>query len=152
MLQLERRRKSSVVLATSKDSGSSTSGTSLCKERNPFRDRLNKDDQTQNSVKIRRRVHIAEIIQFRDCKFTVVTLEPEDGMAIKRMDPLKEQVIEVSSQRREYLLQLFGVGRSSLPTFIYHDALLIRDTVFDQFICMPVMWSYIWYRCVCSSH
>ncbi|KAF9258564.1 hypothetical protein L218DRAFT_1080357 [Marasmius fiardii PR-910] len=73
-------------------------------------------------------------------------------MVIKRMDPLKEQVIEVSSQRCEYLPQLFGVGRSSLPTFIYHDALLIGDTVFDQFICMPVVWSYIWYRCIHSEH
>ncbi|KAG7085321.1 hypothetical protein E1B28_013861 [Marasmius oreades] len=125
---------------------------SVLKTTNPFQNRVN--SQVTTSVKIRRRVQDARIIKFKDQTFTVVTFEPEDGTDDDGVEGVWKRVYEASSsQRREILPQLFGVGRSPTPMLIYHDASLGGQTVKAQFMAKaPIVWSYLWYKLTCSEY
>ncbi|KAG7091556.1 hypothetical protein E1B28_010584 [Marasmius oreades] len=116
------------------------------KSTNPFRNRV------KNVVKIRKRVQSAEIIEYGDRRFTVVSLEPEDERDVERIQRLLQPLYATAlSQRRVWLTQLFGVGRSMMPTLIYHDEVVSGNTIARRYERTPIVWSYLCYRYVNSS-
>ncbi|KAG7091458.1 hypothetical protein E1B28_010492 [Marasmius oreades] len=96
-------------------------------------------------VKIRKRTQSAEIIPgFGDRRFTVVSLEPEDNGDVEKIQRVLEPLYETAlSQRRVCLTQLFGVGRSPIPTLIYHDAVVDGWIFMEQYKKTPIVYSYL---------
>ncbi|KAG7091559.1 hypothetical protein E1B28_010586 [Marasmius oreades] len=118
------------------------------KSTNPFRNRM------RGVVKIRKRIQSARIIPgFGDQRFSVVSLEPEDDGDVEKIWTVLEPIYEIAlSRRRVWLTQLFGVGRSMVPTLIYHDEVVGGDTIFNQYNnkIVPVVFFYLAYRLVHS--
>ncbi|KAG7091476.1 hypothetical protein E1B28_010507 [Marasmius oreades] len=112
------------------------------KSTNPFRNRV------KSIVKIRKRTQSAEIVPgFGDRRFTVVSLEPEDDGDVERIQRVLEPLYETAlSQRRVWLTQLFGVGRSRTPTLIYHDEVVDGETLLDQYEKTLIVGTYLLYR------
>ncbi|KAG7086822.1 hypothetical protein E1B28_002743 [Marasmius oreades] len=112
------------------------------KTTNPFRNRVG------GVVKIRKRTQIAEIVPgFEDRRFTVVSLEPEDGGDVEKIWRILEPLCETAlSQRQVWLTQIFGVGRSMTPTLIYHDEAIDVETIIEQCEKTPIVWTYLFYR------
>ncbi|KAG7091528.1 hypothetical protein E1B28_010557 [Marasmius oreades] len=111
------------------------------KTTNPFRNRM------RGIVKIRKRIQSAEVAEFGDRRFSVVSLEPEDDGNVEKLWTVLEPLFETTlSQRRVWLTQLFGVGWSMTPTLIYHDEVIDGLTVIWRYWEAPIVWSYLFYR------
>ncbi|KAG7091572.1 hypothetical protein E1B28_010595 [Marasmius oreades] len=111
------------------------------KPTNPFRNRV------KDVVKIRKRVQSAEIVEYRDRQFTVISLEPEDDGDVEKVQRVLEPLYKSAlSQRRVGFTQLFGVGRSTIPTLIYHDEVVDGWTLIYQYEKAPVVFHYLKYR------
>ncbi|KAF9258365.1 hypothetical protein L218DRAFT_735754 [Marasmius fiardii PR-910] len=112
----------------------------LSKPKNPSIARL---ERQRGSVKIRKEVQTAEIVQFGNRRFTVVSFKPEhqdDSEKIRKvLHPLCEAAL---SSRQAQLTQIFGVGRTTAPTLIYHDEFVngwdIVDRYYEEAITYPV--------------
>ncbi|KAF9262519.1 hypothetical protein L218DRAFT_386345 [Marasmius fiardii PR-910] len=116
------------------------------KPTNPFRSRL---ENQKGSVKIRKKVQSAEIVQFGDRRFTVVTFEPdpeEDAANIRKvLQPLYQAAV---SSRQVSLTQIFGVSRSTVAALIYHDELVDGDDILLRYFSYktPIIFHYLWCR------
>ncbi|KAG7091571.1 hypothetical protein E1B28_010594 [Marasmius oreades] len=110
---------------------------------NPFR-----SDRVGGVVKIQKTTQSAEIVPgFGDRQFTVVSLEPEDNGDVEKIWTVLEPLYDVVlSRRRVWLPQLFGVGRSTIPTLIYHDEVVDAGTIIDQYEKTPIVLTYLNYR------
>ncbi|KAG7091514.1 hypothetical protein E1B28_010542 [Marasmius oreades] len=113
------------------------------KSTNPFRNRMG----GVGVVKFRKRVQNAEIVEFGDRRFSVVSLEPEDDGDVEKIRMVLEPLYATAlSQRRVWLTQLFGVGRSMTPTLIYHDEVVDVNTIARQYMKVPIVWMYLAYK------
>ncbi|KAF9258358.1 hypothetical protein L218DRAFT_1080443 [Marasmius fiardii PR-910] len=121
--------------------------TSRLQPTNPFAVRL---ETQRKSVKIRKKVRSAEIVQFGDRKFTVVTYELEnEGDAEKiRMARMLLPLCEIAlSSHDVWFPQLYGVGRSATPTLIYHDEIVNGQDMLKRYWGAPIVYNYLWYNC-----
>ncbi|KAG7091580.1 hypothetical protein E1B28_010602 [Marasmius oreades] len=111
------------------------------KSTNPFRNRMG------SVVKIQKRTQSAEIVPgFGDRRFTVVSLEPENERDVERIQRVLKRAYEIAlSRRRVWLTQLFGVGRSMIPTLIYHDDVVDGETIIRQYVEVPIVIFYLTY-------
>ncbi|KAG7091516.1 hypothetical protein E1B28_010545 [Marasmius oreades] len=96
-------------------------------------------------LKIQKRTQSAEIVPgFGDRRFTVISLEPENEKDVEKIWTVLEPFYETAlAQRRVWLTQLFGVGRSMTPTLIYHDEVVNGQTIMDQYKSTPIVSTYL---------
>ncbi|KAG7091527.1 hypothetical protein E1B28_010556 [Marasmius oreades] len=109
------------------------------KSTNPFRSRMG------SVIKLHRRVESAEIVPgFGGRRFTVVSLEPENDADIEKIQTVLQPLLEVAlSRRRVWLTQLFGVGRSIIPTLVYHDEFVNVEAIIEQYEETPIVYIYL---------
>ncbi|KAG7091484.1 hypothetical protein E1B28_010515 [Marasmius oreades] len=116
----------------------------MLKSTNPFRGRL---ESRRATVKIRRRVQSAEIVQFGDQRFTVVSFEPEGEGDAERVRTVLQPFLEIAlSPRLAWLPQLFGMGRLTTPTLIYLDELVNGEDILRQYWKTRIVYFYLFHR------
>ncbi|KAG7091520.1 hypothetical protein E1B28_010549 [Marasmius oreades] len=54
--------------------------------------------------------------------------------------------MKLLSRRRDWLPQLLAVGRSTIPTLVYHDEAVDRQTIIRRYSEAPIVGSYLVYR------
>ncbi|KAG7091564.1 hypothetical protein E1B28_010590 [Marasmius oreades] len=119
------------------------------KSTNPFRNRV------KNVVKIQKRIQSAEFFPgFGDRRFTVVSLEPENSEGdLEKIQRVLEPLYEAAlSRHRVGVTQLFGVGRSTIPTLIYHDEVVNVNTLIRQYSNSLIVRLYLAYRLLHSIY
>ncbi|KAK1224258.1 hypothetical protein PQX77_012836 [Marasmius sp. AFHP31] len=86
---------------------------------NPFR-----KPAELTAVSIRKKVYTAQIMDFGERLFTVVTFEPENKEDKQTIKMIWRRVYEASATHTSpWFTQLFALGRSNLPMFIMRDEL-----------------------------
>ncbi|KAJ8090691.1 hypothetical protein PM082_018253 [Marasmius tenuissimus] len=118
----------------------------VLKSTNPFRARVIRQRQAR-FAKVRRTVHVAEILQFGDRPFTVVQFEAEDPSNREQLElAIRRHVFEISSSGRTmHFPQLFAVGSiPEIPTLIYHDGLVSADGIMECHTQSPIV-TYLHY-------
>ncbi|KAL0057337.1 hypothetical protein AAF712_016025 [Marasmius tenuissimus] len=113
---------------------------------NPFRARVIRQRQAK-FAKVRRTVHVAEILQFGDRPFTVVQFEAEDPNDQNQLElAIRKHISEISSLSRTiHFPQLFAAGSSEIPALIYHDELVSAYEILEDPTYSPIVDAYLSY-------
>ncbi|KAK1215074.1 hypothetical protein PQX77_022321 [Marasmius sp. AFHP31] len=114
----------------------------------PSRDNRPHRRDMQNRVKVMKKFHTATIFQHDNQKFTVVTFEP------KHNRPRNNETIRLlwkagyeaySTYKLPWLIQMLGLMKSEIPTFILHGELVNGSKLFSQYNGNSVVWRYLRY-------
>ncbi|KAG7091513.1 hypothetical protein E1B28_010541 [Marasmius oreades] len=114
------------------------------KPTNPFRDRI---ESQGKFLKVKKRIGSAELVQFGDRRFTVVSFEPENEGDVEKLRAALRPLCEFAlSSRLVCFTQIFGVGQSTTPTLIYYDELVDAEGIMKQYRKTPVVFQYLLHR------
>ncbi|KAK1222692.1 hypothetical protein PQX77_014457, partial [Marasmius sp. AFHP31] len=112
----------------------------------PSRENCPYQRDMQKRVKVTKKFHTATIFQHGDQKFTVVTFEPKDKKNKETIRLLWKAGYEAySSYKSPQLIQMLGLMRSGIPTFILHQELVNGWELYKPYYGNSVVFHYLQY-------
>ncbi|KAK1221168.1 hypothetical protein PQX77_016023 [Marasmius sp. AFHP31] len=104
------------------------------------------ESSTGTRIKIVKTFHTATIYPNNNYPVTVVTFEPKEGGDRNITRLLWEELFSSFSVRRSpWLLQMLGMVRSEVPTFILHEELVNGLEFTSRYPKDGIVYDYLWY-------
>ncbi|KAJ8076113.1 hypothetical protein PM082_022098 [Marasmius tenuissimus] len=112
----------------------------------PPRDNRPYQRDVETKVKVIKKFHTATIFQHGDQKFTVVTFEPKDKRNKEIIRLLWQAYYKAyAGYKSPRLIQMLGLIKSEIPTFILHEELANGLELHDRYLGNSIVSNYLGY-------